>query len=102
RVRGREITMPKRVQEASVTVAVIQMEPLFGATSRNVERSIALIDQAAAKGAELAVLPELCNTGYVFQSRAEARSLAEEIPDGPSTRGCMEVAARHGLHIVAG
>jgi predicted amidohydrolase len=94
--------MPKRIEEASVTVAVIQMEPVFGATSANVAHSVALIEQAASKGAELVVLPELCNTGYVFRGRAEARALAEEIPDGPSTRTWMEVAARHGLHIVAG
>jgi N-carbamoylputrescine amidase len=94
--------MPKRIQEAEVTVAVIQMEPVFGATADNVARSVALIEQAAAKGAQLIVLPELCNTGYVFQSRTEAQSLAEEIPDGPTTQAWMEVAARLGLHIVAG
>lgn len=94
--------MPKQIEEAAVTVAVVQMEPRFGETDDNVARSIGFIEEAAGKGAQLVVLPELCNTGYVFQSRAEARSLAEEIPDGPSTKAWMEAAARLGLHIVAG
>ncbi|HWJ75567.1 MAG TPA: nitrilase family protein [Kaistia sp.] len=91
-----------RVKEAPLTVASIQMEPLIGATERNVARSVALIEEAAAKGARLVVLPELCNTGYVFESRTEAQGLAETIPDGPSTRAWLDVARRLGLVIVAG
>lgn len=94
--------MTKRGQEAGVTVASLQMEPLFGQTARNVAHSITLIEQAAAKGAKLVVLPELCNTGYVFQSRAELRNLAEVIPEGPSTQAWIEAAARLDLYIVAG
>lgn len=88
--------------EAGLTVAVIQMEPRFGETEANVARSIEAMERAAAQGAGLVVLPELCNTGYVFQSRAEARELAETIPDGPTTRAWMAAAARLGLHVVAG
>ena len=94
--------MPKQKPEAAVTVASIQMEPRFGKTAENVAHSIALMEAAAAQGAELVVLPELCNTGYVFQSRAEAHALAEPVPDGPSTKAWIEAAARLKLHIVAG
>ncbi|AYD04795.1 hydratase (plasmid) [Neorhizobium sp. NCHU2750] len=94
--------MPKRIKEAAVTVASIQMEPVFGETEKNVARTIALMEEAASKGAELVVLPELCNTGYVFQSRKEARALAEEIPAGPTTRAWIEAAKRLNLHVVAG
>lgn len=94
--------MAKRVKEAGLTVASIQMEPIIGKTTDNVARSIVLLEAAAGKGAKLAVLPELCNTGYVFESRSEVRALAEEIPDGPSTQAWIEAAARLDLHIVAG
>jgi len=94
--------MAKRVKEAGLTVASIQMEPVIGKTADNVARSVALLEEAAAKGARLAVLPELCNTGYVFESRLEIRALAEEIPDGPSTQAWMEAARRLDMHIVAG
>ncbi|QEW23072.1 N-carbamoyl-D-amino acid hydrolase (plasmid) [Paracoccaceae bacterium] len=88
--------------EAAVTLAVLQMEPAFGETAANVARSLALIEDAAAKGAQVIVLPELCNTGYMFASRAEAASLAEPVPSGPSSRAWIDIAARLGLHIVAG
>lgn len=94
--------MTKRPKEASVIVASIQMEPVFGKTQNNVARSVELLEQAAKQGVQLAVLPELCNTGYVFETRAEIASLAEEIPAGPSTQAWMEAAARLGIHIVAG
>jgi predicted amidohydrolase len=90
------------ILEAPLTVACVQMEPHIGDKDGNVRRSVVLIEKAAAAGAELVVLPELCNTGYVFQSRAEARALAEEVPAGPTSAPWMEIAARRKLHIVAG
>lgn len=94
--------MAKHVKEAALKVASIQMEPVFGETAGNVARSIALLEEAAEKGARLAVLPELCNTGYVFESRSELRALAEEVPAGPSTTAWIEAARRLDMHIVAG
>jgi N-carbamoylputrescine amidase len=88
--------------DGSVTIACLQMQPSFGDVAANVERSLQLIDRAAADGANLVVLPELCNTGYVFASREEAFGIAEEIPDGPTVAAWAERAARHRLHLVAG
>lgn len=83
-------------------VASVQMEPRVGHTTANVERSVRLIEEAAAQGASIVVLPELANSGYVFASRAEAFSLAEPVPDGPSTQAWAEVARRCKVHVVAG
>lgn len=94
--------MPKRNREAPLTVASIQMEPRIGEKERNLARSIELMEEAAAKGAQLLVLPELCNTGYVFESREEAHSLAEDIPGGASSAAWMETARRLNIHLVAG
>jgi N-carbamoylputrescine amidase len=88
--------------DGSVTIACLQMQPSFGDVASNVERSLQLIDRAAADGANLVVLPELCNTGYVFASREEAFAIAEEIPAGPTVAAWAERAARHRLHLVAG
>jgi len=88
--------------DGSVTIGCLQMQPSFGDVASNVERSLQLIDRAAADGANLVVLPELCNTGYVFASREEAFAIAEEIPDGPTVAAWAERAARHRLHLVAG
>ncbi len=86
----------------SIVVACIQMQPVFGSVAANVAHSLELIDQAASRGANLVVLPELANTGYMFASREEAFGLAEPIPGGPSVAAWAERAARHRMHIVAG
>jgi predicted amidohydrolase len=92
------MTMP----ESQLRVACLQMEPRVGEKERNVARSLESIERAAEAGAKLAVLPELCNSGYVFQTREEAYTLAEEVPGGLTTKTWMAAAARHGMVIVAG
>lgn len=85
-----------------VRVACIQMEPRFGDTASNVAQTLELIARAADDGAKLVVLPELANTGYVFETREEAFALAETIPDGPTSQAWAKIAAERGLFIVAG
>ena len=53
-------------------------------------------------GAKIVVLPELCNSGYVFESREEAFRSAESVPDGPTTKAWMAAAAQFDMIIVAG
>ena len=89
-------------ESSLVRVACIQMEPRFGETAANVAHSLTLIEAAADAGAQLIVLPELANTGYVFETRAEALGLAEPVPGGPTTEAWVGIAARRNLHIVAG
>jgi predicted amidohydrolase len=88
--------------DGRIGVACIQMEPVVGDIAGNVARSLELIAAAAARGASLVVLPELANSGYVFKSRKEAFSLAEPVPEGPTTRAWAEAAQRYGLYLVAG
>ena len=88
--------------ESPVRVACIQMEPRVGALHDNIADSVARIDAAAAQGAKLMVLPELTSSGYVFATRDEAFSLAEEIPHGPACTAWMAAAKRHGAWVVAG
>lgn len=88
--------------ESRLRVACLQMEPRIGHKEANVAHSLELIAQAAQAGAQLAVLPELCNSGYVFESRTEAFGLSEPVPDGPTCRAWMEAARKHGLFMVAG
>ncbi|MFH1007420.1 MAG: nitrilase-related carbon-nitrogen hydrolase [Candidatus Latescibacterota bacterium] len=80
-------------------IGFVQFEPVFGEPERNVRRTIELM---AGARADLWVLPELCNTGYVFTSLEEAKDLAEAIPDGPSVGAWQEVARDRNVHIVAG
>jgi predicted amidohydrolase len=88
--------------ESKVGVACIQMEPEVGAKARNVARTIALIEEAHARGARLIVLPELCNSGYVFETREEAFALSETIGHGETIRAWAALAARLSVILVAG
>lgn len=85
-----------------IKVACLQMEPAIGEVRRNVARTLEMIERAASAGANLAILPELCNTGYVFESRDEAWRLAEPVPDGPTCAAWMAAARNHDLFVVAG
>lgn len=89
-------------KEATVKVACIQMEPTVGEKDKNIHHSTELIEEAASNGAGLVVLPELCNSGYVFNTREEAFELSEEVPNGPTSQAWCDVANKYNLHIVAG
>ena len=83
-------------------LACIQMQPSFGDVAANTAKSLLLIERAADQGANLVVLPELCNTGYVFSNREEAFAIAEPVPEGPTVAAWTQIAAKHRLHLVAG
>ncbi|SFE56019.1 nitrilase family protein [Alteribacillus iranensis] len=83
-------------------VACIQFDPRVGDKTYNVEHSLKLIGEAASQGAKLIVLPELCNSGYVFNDREEAYSLSEPIPEGDTTQAWTEAARKHDVYIAAG
>ena len=85
-----------------VRIACIQMRPNIGAKAQNIAASCRFIETAATQGAKLIVLPELCNSGYVFESAKEAQSLSEEVPGGETCDAWAELAARLGIYIVAG
>jgi N-carbamoylputrescine amidase len=89
-------------QSSRTLIACIQMEPVVGSKDANVEKSVSFIEQAAARGANLVVLPELANSGYVFETREEAFEAAEPVPGGPSCSRWEAVARAHRLYIVAG
>ena len=83
-------------------VAVVQMEPVVGHTELNVDKSIGFCREAMDSSADLIVLPELCNTGYTFESRDEAFSLAEPVPQGPTSQAWLEFCRESGAYLVAG
>lgn len=80
-------------------VSCIQTNPTKGQTGRNLD---AVEEGVRTADADLIVLPELFASGYFFDSTEEAASLAEPIPDGPTTRRLHEWAAATGATIVAG
>jgi len=83
-------------------VASIQTLPEFGKVAENTAAALSLIPSSC----DLAVLPELFNTGYQFRSRDEALALAEDLhaePGAESTLGrLIDHAAASGTTLVAG
>jgi beta-ureidopropionase len=66
-----------------------------------VEHQIGLIEEAAAKGAQVVCLQELSTGPYFCQREArEWFELAEEVPAGPTTTAMANVARRLGLVLV--
>jgi predicted amidohydrolase len=59
------------------------------------------IVRAAADGARLVVLPELVNSGYVFDGPDEASDLAEHVT-GPTVSEWAALAREHDLVVVGG
>ena len=92
----------KNRKESIVQIACCQMEPYVGKKFDNLKKSIEMITEAASNGANLIVLPELCNSGYVFETREEAFALSENIPSGESCKSWSNVCEKLGVHIVAG
>jgi N-carbamoylputrescine amidase len=91
-----------RAHGAPVRVASIQMEPRIGKPTENLAASLRLCAEAVDHGAELLVLPELCSSGYMFESRQEARAAAEQLPDGPACSEWTAFCRARGVHLVAG
>ncbi len=82
-------------------VAVAQMEPRLAEKERNLDTALERLEEAAAAGAQLLVLPECAIPGYMFDSADEALPYAEEIP-GPTTEAFERECARLGVHAITG
>src|SRR6476661_9667506 len=82
-------------------VAVAQIDPQLGEKAQNLATCVARMDEAAAAGAQLLVLPECAIPGYMFDSPEEAMPFAEEVP-GPSTETLERESRRLGMHVVCG
>ncbi len=81
------------------TVGLVQMG-MTPDPAANLERALALVDQAAAQGARLICLPELfCSQYFCQREAAELFDLAESIP-GPSTEALARIAWSRRVSII--
>jgi predicted amidohydrolase len=82
-----------------VKLALAQIEVEGGSVETNLAAAESAVAEAAASGADLVALPELFTVGYfAFESYArEAEGL-----DGPTFRRLGDLAAEHGVGLLAG
>ena len=85
---------------SAVRVACRQLAPTVGDLRGNRVRARVAVREAVAAGAALVVLPELCTSGYVFESPEEARALAQPAAGGALEEWSQE--ARRGDAVVVG
>jgi len=78
----------------------VQMAPRLGDRDTNLKRIDALIRQA--EGADLLVLPELCVTGYRFESRQQAWELSETVAESSYLRRLHSLCRERRLFVVTG
>jgi predicted amidohydrolase len=84
-----------------IRIACCQFAPDVEHPSENPPRARAAIAAAIDSGAQLVVLPELCNSGYVFESVDETRAAAVT-RDDELLRGWAQEAARANALVVGG
>jgi predicted amidohydrolase len=85
----------------NTVVACCQLAPKIGDLAYNRTLTERAIRQVALQGAQVVVLPELMQSGYVFADRSEALSLAETA-DGPTLQLWQALARELNLVIVGG
>lgn len=81
--------------------AAIQFEPKLHDVFANLQIAQQMTFEAAAKGAALIVLPELCTSGYSFNGMREAADCAQE-KSGFQTEHFIPIARRFNTNIVFG
>ena len=74
-----------------LTLALAQINTRLGNVQANLEKHLALIDQARASGADLILFPELSLTGYVLQDLAEAVAIRPSADD-PIFRALLQAS----------
>jgi N-carbamoylputrescine amidase len=86
-------------------IATVQIESAPDDKERNLEKIRQLAAEAAGSGAQVAVFPELCTTGYwhlLQLSESQLRQRAEPVPEGPTSEALRALAGRLGITVGAG
>lgn len=80
-------------------VGFVQFAPKMLDVDGNVQKALSL---ASKVDADLLVLPELFSSGYAFQSRNDLAQVAEEVPEGPTTKELLDFSREKRNCVVAG
>jgi predicted amidohydrolase len=79
-----------------IKVAAIQMDAGFAPKEERLSRAKEIMLRAVEQGAQLLVLPELFNTGYVYSDAVYAQV---ELSNGLTATWMRNFSAAHGVHL---
>lgn len=83
----------------TIRVAAVSMNGFLGESERVLKDIAGWCERASAAGASLVLFPELVIHGHCTPNTWE---LAERVPDGPTVRRLVPLAARHRLFLSVG
>src|SRR3954471_16657376 len=89
----------------NVRVAAVQFQHQPGNKAYNLGRVRQLVTEASQSGVEIIAFPEMCLTGYWHVRklpREGVESLAERVPDGPSSQELLRLSRQYRMTIGAG
>jgi N-carbamoylputrescine amidase len=98
-----EIIMPRMVRGGLIQATLCEpaTSPVAKIKQAMTDKHVALISQAADKGAQVVCLQELFNGPYFCaEQQAKWYDLTERIPEGPTVRLMCELAKKHNLVLV--
>lgn len=80
-------------------IALVQMRTEAAQPRANLERATDFVKEAAQAGANIVLLPEALDTGWLSPS---AKDIATPIPYGETSRYLSELAKEHSVYLCAG
>lgn len=80
-------------------IGIVQLDVAFGKPDENLEKIISLTKDNKA---DLLVLPELANSGYLFSDKNELNKLSEIIETGKFCNALKQISSEMNCHIVSG
>src|SRR5690625_7112632 len=88
-----------------MNIAVAQFQPKDEVNNFSLYVIRKLAEEAAASGAHVISFHEMSVTAYTFAkdlSHSEITAIAEQVPDGPSTRELMNLSKEFNIAVLAG
>ena len=85
------------VESGTLRIALGQYDTGWEQPALSLFRARKVVEHAAADGAHLVALPEMCTTGFTMDAATWAEPL-----DGPSASAFAQMARDFGIHVLAG
>jgi predicted amidohydrolase len=97
-----EMGLSETAHRKDIIVACIQFEPIVGSLAANQKAMERHIREAHAKGASIVVLPELADSGYVFNDESELAGQAAPVPGGATSNLLCNLSRELKIVVVSG